>query len=220
MKFIHQPRRIIASSKVPSDIVEILREPDEMELLEGVDVLKMCEFVLGGALQRILNLPLAEFTGMDEMRDRENVLESIIDVHAGVAVRLVMTTLVDAPHTDQISAAGGLLAGLERLRKEDYVHELCAAPLCNDDVWIDPEAFASLEILSSTTQQRTLSLHSVIDVTRSRGGRQLLRHWITHPTRDLETLAWRHDAVAYLSRPENRELARRTTLAKSATLLM
>lgn len=114
-------------------------------------------------------------------------------------------------------AAGGLLGGLNRLGGDNFVHELCAAPLGQDDVWVDPEAFAALEIFSSATSPGSMSLHSLIDRTRSRGGRQLLRQWITHPTRDLSILTWRNDAVSYLSRPENRELARRTLYCAGAS---
>lgn len=81
----------------------MLRESSEMEALEGVDVLKTSEFALNGSLHRLLNLPLPEFVGLDDSRERENVLGSLIEMHMETAVRYVFRTRLDPLYEDDRS---------------------------------------------------------------------------------------------------------------------
>lgn len=105
-----------------------------------------------------------------------------------------------------ITAAGALLFYLEANRLEDteYVSLRSLSQICtvsrideNHFVWLDRFTVRNLELLEATSADGT-SLLDIIDKCASPMGARLLRAWIAMPSKSLQEIGARHDAVELL----------------------
>ena len=107
---------------------------------------------------------------------------------------------------DVVGVAAAVLRYLEETQFGHASHVTTIHPLCAlGTLILDETTQLNLELV----QGNGLTLFSTLNKTRSPMGKRLLREWILHPLRDLETINQRLDCVDYLlkNRKESQKIA-------------
>jgi DNA mismatch repair protein MutS len=97
------------------------------------------------------------------------------------------------------AAAAALLSFAEHTqgRALAHVHKL-SVERASDLLELPPATHRNLELTETLRGESTPTLLSTLDTCRTGMGSRLLRHWLTHPTRDREVPVLRHAAIAAL----------------------
>jgi len=97
------------------------------------------------------------------------------------------------------AAAAALLSFAEHTqgRALAHVHTL-SVERASDLLELPPATHRNLELTETLRGESTPTLLSTLDSCRTGMGSRLLRHWLTHPTRDREVPVARHAAIAAL----------------------
>ncbi|MBK1647780.1 DNA mismatch repair protein MutS [Rhabdochromatium marinum] len=117
-----------------------------------------------------------------------------------------------------IGAAGCLLHYVKDTQRSALPH-LRGLTVENRDqaVILDAATQRNLELIQTLSGQEQHSLIQVLDNSCTAMGARLLRRWLTRPLRDVQSIRWRHDAIATLLETARFE-ALRDTLASIGDL--
>ena len=98
-----------------------------------------------------------------------------------------------------IAAAGAILSYMELTEHHDIAHIRNIGRIDQGShVWIDRFTFRNLEVFKPMASEDGKSLLDVIDRCVSPVGARALREWLAMPLKDIEKIAWRHNAVSAL----------------------
>ena len=98
-----------------------------------------------------------------------------------------------------IAAAGAILSYMELTEHHGIAHILNIGRIDQGShVWIDRFTFRNLEVFRPMASEDGKSLLDVIDRCVSPVGARALREWLAMPLKDIEKIAWRHNAVSAL----------------------
>jgi hypothetical protein len=149
---------------------------------------------------------------------------------------LLLRSALDFCKTNMVCAMGGLIL---HLLHSSIFSQLEADPLLepiliraintipdSDVLEVDAATMASLGVFVSeahpgggTRSKEGLSLFGQLNRTRTQPGAQLLRHWLTYPSTNIECLLQRQQHIAYFVQPNNavRQATTRTAHGTSAS---
>jgi DNA mismatch repair ATPase MutS len=133
---------------------------------------------------------------------------------------LLLRSALDFSKTNMVCAMGGLIL---HLLHSSIFSQLEADPLLepiliraintipdSDVLEVDAATMASLGVFVSeahpgggTRSKEGLSLFGQLNRTRTQPGAQLLRHWLTYPSTNVECLLQRQQHIAYFVQPNN-----------------
>lgn len=100
-----------------------------------------------------------------------------------------------------ISAAGAILAYLKQTKKVSLSHINKILPRCNrgEQMFLDTNTIRNLELLTAMgTGERTNTLFSLLNKTKTAMGSRLLKNWITRPLLNVDKIKERQDAIEEL----------------------
>ncbi|MFA6033217.1 MAG: DNA mismatch repair protein MutS [Myxococcota bacterium] len=99
-------------------------------------------------------------------------------------------------------AAGALLAYVREMQRSELLHVLPPSLYSRSEYLVmDDQAVRNLELFAGTDGNRSGSLMSVLDFTRTSMGGRTLRNWVAFPLVDPKAINARLDAVAELAGP-------------------
>jgi DNA mismatch repair protein MutS len=106
-----------------------------------------------------------------------------------------------------ISAAGAILAYLKQTKKVSLSHINRISPSIDaEEMFLDTNTIRNLELLTSMgTGERTNTLFSLLNKTKTAMGARLLKNWIIRPLLSVDKIKERQDATEELF--ENRDLS-------------
>lgn len=121
--------------------------------------------------------------------------ERLLATHYAVA----RADVLGAFNPAELAACGALLEYV-KLTQLDASARLDIPRRTAQDAWLQMDAATrrNLELLTTQNGQRAGSLLATIDRTQSAAGARLLAQWLSAPLCDAQTIAARHDAVAWL----------------------
>lgn len=139
---------------------------------------------------------------------------------------LFLSSLVPFDSLNMVRALGGLLKLLEKRRVGVELEDAdVRVPILSlhlfslkDMIFIDEDTYCSLQIFagelhpsgykagSSNSFKEGLSLFGILSRCKTLMGNKLLRQWFLRPSRDLQLLKERQDAVAFFMNPRNSEI--------------
>ncbi len=98
-----------------------------------------------------------------------------------------------------VGAAGALLTYASATQQGGLEHvRLLHVETDDEFVALDAATRRNLEITQTLSGERDPTLHSLLDACATAAGSRLLRHWLTHPLRDVTRAGARHDAIEAL----------------------
>jgi len=108
---------------------------------------------------------------------------------------------------EEISAASAAFCYLEETQNKKLSHiKIIYKKISSDRMRVDNNTLRNLEILNSI-HPGGKSLFDILDHTLTRGGKRLLRDWITMPLKNIITIQNRIEAVSFLKK-SNAEIGR------------
>ena len=108
---------------------------------------------------------------------------------------------------EEISAASAAFCYLEETQNKKLSHiKIIYKKISSDRMRVDNNTLRNLEILNSI-HPGGKSLFDILDHTLTRGGKRLLRDWITTPLKNIITIQNRIEAVSFLKK-SNAEIGR------------
>jgi DNA mismatch repair protein MutS len=99
-----------------------------------------------------------------------------------------------------ISAAGAILAYLKQIKKVSLSHINKISPsIEGEQMFLDTNTIRNLELLTAMgTGERTNTLFSLLNKTKTAMGSRLLKNWITRPLLNVDKIKERQDAIEEL----------------------
>ncbi|XP_071811397.1 mutS protein homolog 5-like isoform X1 [Apostichopus japonicus] len=217
-KVCHQlrPKHVITSTKADERFLKAVRDFDKLPSLCGlngdmvsVDYLPSTEFSLEVCKRRVMSIHLPTIPSHYTEADRTIFLSSTIPFDCCCLVR----------------ALGGLLKFLEKKRvgielessDSDIPILFLRTFSLHDVMFLDADTYIALQLFKNESHpsaykaggsgaKEGLSLFGILNRTRSMIGTKLMRVWFMQPSRDLDVLKRRLDAVSYFVNPRNAEV--------------
>ena len=107
-----------------------------------------------------------------------------------------------AEHTSGRNSDGSARSGLAHVTT-------LSVERANDLLELPPASVRNLELTQTLRGEESPTLLSLLDSCRSGMGSRLLRHWLTHPTRDRGAATERHDSIVVLLGDDNGAISKR-----------
>ena len=206
--FQANPEKIIVNAKQKSKLVDVLNEQYFSEGESGVEVVASSFFVYELAKRRLLNLSPSSQMPSDTSNDHKDVW---------------VNSVVDMEDKNSIKAAGALLRYIDQNRIGIELEDsFIQAPILAiaqvsvlSSLYLDNNTLLALQIFQNeshpssakrgmySANKEGLSLFGQMDRTKSRLGSTKLKHWFMTPSRDINIIQQRQEAIKYFSLSEN-----------------
>lgn len=204
------PDKIIINAKQKSNLIDAINTHYFSDRESGIEIVSNSLFVYEMAKRRLQSLPLTSqlsSEATDEQRD------------------LWASSVLDFSDKNSIKAAGALLRYIDQNRigielEDSFIQAPILAvahvtvPLT---LYLDNDTFLALQIFQdeshpssvkrglNSSGKEGLSLFGQIDRTKSKIGSLKLKHWFKTPSKDINVILQRQEAVGYFTLNENQD---------------
>lgn len=202
------PDKVIINSKQNSKLVEVLNDNYFNEGENGVEVVASSLFVYDLAKRRLQTLTPSNSIRSEASNDHRDVW---------------ISSMLDFEDKNSIKAAGALLRYIDQHRigielEDSFIQapilSICQVSLLSS-LLLDNDTFLALQIFQDenhpssakrgilSSAKEGLSLFGQMNRTKSRLGSVKLKHWFKTPSRDVNVIKQRQEAIGYFSLNEN-----------------
>ena len=202
------PDKIIINAKQKSKLVEVLSETYFNDGENGIEVVSSSLFVYDLAKRRLQSLLPNSQIQSGTSYDHKDLWAS---------------SMLEFEDKNSIKAAGALLRYIDQNRIGIELEDsLIQAPILAitqvsvlSSLFVDNDTFLALQIFENenhpssakrgthSSAKEGLSLFGQMDRTKSRLGSVRLKHWFKTPSRDVNILKQRQEAIGYFAKNEN-----------------
>ncbi|XP_033111357.1 mutS protein homolog 5-like [Anneissia japonica] len=212
-----EPVSIVVSSKQDEKFLKVIQPLDTNEVTDmpvvnqtgRVHILPSIDFALESCKRRLVSMNLP------------TIPDHLTDVERSIYI----SSIVPFEHEKVIRAAGALLKFLEKQRVgvelEDASVKVPIVSLnifsLKDTLFLEENTYSALQIFQKESHpsayksggsgaKEGLSLFGILNKTKSVIGSNLMRIWFMRPSRDINLLRQRQEAVAFFMSPRNIEV--------------